>query len=72
MNCQVVIAPCSSSWVSASTGNRFRPGWHRMPAWNPESPFIALLCMRGKFRVTDPPKVRGLKLSMSYQGGVVA
>ncbi len=32
---------------------------------------LSLLCLRGKFEVTDPPHVQGLKLSLSYRGGVV-
>ncbi|HUV38712.1 MAG TPA: hypothetical protein VMY39_03820 [Planctomycetota bacterium] len=35
------------------------------------SPFLAHLAMRGKFRVTDPSKVKGLVLSVAYRGGVV-
>jgi len=30
-----------------------------------------LLCLRGKFRVTDPAKVAGLSLSLDYRGGLV-
>ncbi len=30
-----------------------------------------LLCLRGKFEVTDPARVAGLKLSLDYRGGVV-
>ncbi|HUT36061.1 MAG TPA: glycoside hydrolase domain-containing protein [Planctomycetota bacterium] len=36
------------------------------------SPPLALLVLRGKFRVDDPAGVRGLKLSLGYRGGVVA
>ena len=36
-----------------------------------KSPFMALLCMRGKFEVTDPAKVRELALSATYRGGIV-
>ena len=35
------------------------------------SPFLARLCLRGKFSVTDVAKVKGLKLSVSYHGGVI-
>ena len=33
---------------------------------------IGTICQRGKFRVTDRAKVRGLKLSVAYRGGFVA
>ncbi len=32
---------------------------------------LALLCMRGKFEVTDPGQVRDLSLSVSFRGGAV-
>lgn len=32
---------------------------------------LALLCLRGKFEVTDPARVRDLSLSLSYRGGAV-
>ena len=32
--------------------------------------YLSRLCLRGKFRVTDPAKVRGLTLSVNYHGGV--
>jgi hypothetical protein len=32
---------------------------------------MALLCMRGKFTVTDPGSVRSLKLSAEFRGGMV-
>jgi len=35
------------------------------------SPALALICLRGKFGVTDPAAVRNLKLSLVYRGGVV-
>jgi len=37
----------------------------------PKSPLTALACRRGKFTVTDPTRVAGLSLSLTYQGGVV-
>ena len=61
-------APPAAGWMTTDFDDS---GWHRMPAWNPKSPFIGLLCMRGKFRVTDPAKIDGLKLSLAYEGGVV-
>ena len=35
------------------------------------SPALAMLCMRGKFSVTDPATIKGLKLSLRYRGGVI-
>lgn len=35
------------------------------------SPALAMLCMRGKFSVTDLAAAKGLKLSLRYRGGVV-
>lgn len=32
---------------------------------------LALICLRGKFEVTDPAQVKTLKLSMGFRGGVV-
>ncbi|HUU42897.1 MAG TPA: hypothetical protein VMX57_03910, partial [Planctomycetota bacterium] len=40
-------------------------------AHNNSSPALALICLRGKFGVTDPTAVRGLKLTLAYHGGVV-
>ena len=35
------------------------------------TPYLDRLCLRGKFRVTDPSQVKDLLLSVDYQGGVV-
>jgi len=35
------------------------------------SPALALLCMRGRFGVTDPASAGELKLSLRYRGGVI-
>jgi hypothetical protein len=35
------------------------------------SPALAMICLRGKFGVTDPAAVKDLKLSVRYRGGVV-
>ncbi|HUT56875.1 MAG TPA: glycoside hydrolase domain-containing protein [Phycisphaerae bacterium] len=46
--------------------------WLRGPArMSCLSPFVARLCMRGRFEVTDPSKVKGLQLSVGYRGGVI-
>jgi hypothetical protein len=36
-----------------------------------ESALGARLCLRGKFTVTDPGAVRGLRLSAAYRGGII-
>ncbi len=33
---------------------------------------LALFCARGKFTVTDPSKIKGLKLNVTFRGGLVA
>ena len=44
--------------------------WLRAPALRSvRSPYLARLCMRGYFRVTDPAKVEGLRLSLDFHGG---
>jgi hypothetical protein len=46
--------------------------WVRGPARLAcKSPYLARLCMRGKFLVSDPAQVKGLCLSAVYQGGIV-
>ncbi|MBN2584819.1 MAG: hypothetical protein JXL80_17275 [Planctomycetes bacterium] len=35
------------------------------------TPRLARLCLRGRFTVTDPAKVRSLKLSLAYHGGAI-
>jgi len=37
----------------------------------PHTPYLADLCMRGRFEVTDPAQVKDLKLSVAYYGGVI-
>ena len=54
-------------------GNDFNDvGWNRKPIADPDSPWIGLLCMRGRFKVEDPAKVEEMKLTVKYRGGVVA
>jgi Glycoside hydrolase 123, catalytic domain len=44
--------------------------WLRGPALTQcRSQYAARLCFRGKFRVTDPAKVDGLRLTLGYRGG---
>jgi len=35
------------------------------------TPYLARLCMRARFEVTDPANVKDLKLSLGYYGGVI-
>ncbi len=60
-----------SSWLR-------RPGPFLGLAWHyganrrdTPTPPLRLLCLRGKFEVRDPTRVKNLSLSLSYQGGVV-
>jgi len=39
--------------------------------WESSTPSLALICLRGKFAVSDPGQVKSLKLEMSFRGGVV-
>jgi hypothetical protein len=46
--------------------------WLRGPAKTfPRTAYLANLCLRAKFEVTDPAQVKDLKLSVTYYGGVV-
>ena len=36
-----------------------------------DGPTLSLLCLRGRFSVDDPEKVRGMTLSLAYRGGAV-
>jgi hypothetical protein len=45
-------------------------GWLRKPVCEPKSPWLKLLCLRGRFHVADPQKAAGLALSLRYRGGL--
>ena len=45
-------------------------GWLRKPVCEPKSPWMKLLCLRGRFRVDNPQKATGLALSLRYRGGM--
>ena len=46
--------------------------WARLPLLrSAAAPYLSRLCIRGKFEVTDPAKVRGLRLSLDYHGGAM-
>ena len=48
-----------SSWLRGSAGAHAR------------TPYLARLCLRTHFEVTDPAQVKGLKLTLSYYGGAI-
>jgi hypothetical protein len=48
---------------------RSRPHNNRWGVWMSSN--IALMCVRGKFGVTDPVQVKSLKLTMDFRGGMV-
>ncbi len=46
--------------------------WLRGPARIAfDSPYVAQLCLRGRFTVTDPAKVKELVLTVGYHGGAI-
>jgi len=46
--------------------------WGRFPVRREESvPILSRLCLRGKFKVTNPAGVRELRLSLDYYGGAI-
>jgi hypothetical protein len=56
------------------TATAFDDGdWARFPLGRAAgTPYLSRLCLRGKFQVTDPARVQGLKLSLDYHGGAMA
>jgi hypothetical protein len=44
--------------------------WHRGMITDPDSPFVAHLALRGRFYVGDLANAEGLKLHVSYRGGI--
>jgi len=47
-------------------------GWLRGPSTvAPNTALLARLCLRGKFTVTEPARVKGLTLAAAYHGGVI-
>jgi hypothetical protein len=54
------------------TGGGCATSWLRGPARIAcETPFLSRLCLRGKFTVTDPAKVKDLTLDLGWWGGAV-
>jgi hypothetical protein len=69
-----------SDWLTAP-GGQFTTGDSRMSSWanlvyargtDRFVPEVGLVAARGKFQVTDPAKVRALRLTLTYRGGFVA
>lgn len=81
---QPVSSYPSSDWIQIEFDDS---EWWRHPAPFPGMPFepdrlwnhygdnqpigVALICARGKFSVTDSARVRNLKISCTYRGGIV-
>jgi hypothetical protein len=60
------VAP---DWVQPEFDDRF---WHRGPlTLVPKTAILCRACLRGKFSVTDPAAVKGLRLSATYNGGII-
>ena len=61
--------PPPDGWQGADFDDRF---WHRGSLVRvPKTGVLARACVRGKFAVTDPAAVTGLRLSAKYRGGIV-
>jgi len=47
-------------------------GWVRAVAVRASrTPYLSRLCLRGRFEVTDPARVKGLALTVAYYGGAI-
>ena len=68
-----VIAPETAAAPANWKDANFEDGdWLRGTAVRAiRSPYLERLCLRGKFTVTDPAKVKGLTISVDYHGGAV-
>jgi len=61
--------PPRDGWAGADFDDRF---WHRGPLGaGVKSALLSRACLRGKFTVTDPETVHGLRFSAAYRGGIV-
>ena len=62
-------APAPEGWQKAD----FDDGeWFRGTALRSiKSPWLSRVCLRGKFQVTEPDKVKSLRLSVDFHGGIV-
>jgi len=68
---EISTAPPPPDWMEPGFDDR---SWVRTPGpvlGSRRDRSLALLCLRGKFEVKDPSRVRGLTLSLSYRGGAV-
>jgi hypothetical protein len=62
-------APPAADWASPDFDDS---GWARAVALRAcKTPYLARLCLRGKFEVTDPAKVADLRLTVGYYGGAI-
>jgi hypothetical protein len=62
-------SPPATDWMRADFDDS---GWFRGPILRAcRTPFLARLCVRGRFAVTDPAKVGRLTLSADFRGGIV-
>jgi hypothetical protein len=76
-----VLLPSDYDWANhdtpAASPDWRKPGfddssWLRGPAGaHARTPYLARLCLRTHFDVTDPAQVKGLKLTLSYYGGAI-
>lgn len=75
------LEPLAKDWMSPDFDDT---AWVRTPGlffkgkyeagfegWESSTPSLALICLRGKFGVTDPGKVTSLTLDMSFRGGAI-
>ena len=59
----------AADWMKPDYDDRF---WHRGPlTLVPKTAVLSRACLRGKFTVTDPAAVEGLRLSATYNGGII-
>jgi len=62
-------APPPAGWTKPDFDDS---GWVRAVALRAcKTPYLARLCLRGKFQVTDPAKIKALTMTVGYHGGVV-
>ncbi len=67
LDCETAAAPADWTGPDFSDGNWLR-GAARASS---RTPYLANLCLRARFEVTDPAAVKDLNLSLTYYGGVI-